>query len=907
MSPTDRPVILLAFANDRDDRARYLRNLPEEARRLRNTLAAAERAGLCQAVIRQNATVAEILDIFQQSEYRHRIAVFHYGGHAGSYELLLETPGGQPHTASAAGLAAFLGQQRGLEMAFLNGCSTQRQAQGLLDAGVPAVIATAQAIDDAAATEFAGRFYQGLAGGASLGAAFREAEAAVRTAHGDNPRNLYPADKATDAADRWPWELTLRPGADAAAGWNLPDAAGDPLFGLPPLPDLDLPPSPYRYLDWYRREDAEVFFGRGHEIRDLFERVTAPHAAPIVLLYGQTGVGKSSLLAAGLLPRLERDYVVRYLRRDQAFGLLGTLRQALGSGSAGEGLGPAWIAAEEQIGRPLVVLLDQVEEFYTRPNPELADELKAFLAGLQVAFTTTGPRPQGRLILGFRKEWLAEIEKQMAAHKLPYGAVFLDRLDRSGIIEVAGGPARSPRPRSQYGLAVEDGLPELIADGLLADAGSAVAPILQILLTKMWAEARQRNYDHPAFDRELYTVLRAEGLGLDDFLDQQLDTLRSQQPQAVDSGLALDLLAHHTTPLGTAEQQSLADLQATYAHQREALPGLVQAFQDFYLLVDPAKNQPDQPPVSRLAHDTLAPLVRKRFDESDKPGQRARRILESRTLDCGDGPACTPLDDVDLAAVEGGMAGMRAWKPAEERLVQKSRNARGWRRLQRIVARTLAVGFFLLVGILASRPIQNWILVQQAKSANPFISIANTGISMHKYEVSNHVYNLYLRSGSSASGGSRNDDELPAVNVDAEQAQQVCQWLGASIPTREQWFSVVERGYAQTECKELDPSDLSRRVNAFFDKPRHATKVTDTSFDCDVTTDGILHMMGNVQEWTMTMDPEGRWNGKDMESILSVMGGSFVVPFRSSAYTGISAQNPDMGIGFRCVITDNAQ
>lgn len=27
-----RPIILLAFANDRNDRAGYLRNLPEEAR-----------------------------------------------------------------------------------------------------------------------------------------------------------------------------------------------------------------------------------------------------------------------------------------------------------------------------------------------------------------------------------------------------------------------------------------------------------------------------------------------------------------------------------------------------------------------------------------------------------------------------------------------------------------------------------------------------------------------------------------------------------------------------------------------------------------------------------------------------------------------------------------------------------
>ena len=40
----NKPVIFLAFANDRDDRARYLRNLAEEARQVRTVLAAGRAA-----------------------------------------------------------------------------------------------------------------------------------------------------------------------------------------------------------------------------------------------------------------------------------------------------------------------------------------------------------------------------------------------------------------------------------------------------------------------------------------------------------------------------------------------------------------------------------------------------------------------------------------------------------------------------------------------------------------------------------------------------------------------------------------------------------------------------------------------------------------------------------------------
>ncbi|MGD9028633.1 MAG: CHAT domain-containing protein [Anaerolineae bacterium] len=236
-----KPVILLTFANDLDDRVRYLRHLSEEARRLRRALEDADRAGRCKMEIRQNATLDDMLGAFQG--FRNRVVIFHYGGHAGSLELLVETPDGRPARAHAAGLAAFLAQQRGLLLVFLNGCSTQPQVQGLLEAGVSAVIATAQSIDDGVATEFAGRFYQGLASGATLAEAFEEAVGAVRSAHGDNPRHLYTSEEFDeDDADtsRWPWELTVGPGAEEALEWCLPEAAEGRSAGAERGPTMEI-------------------------------------------------------------------------------------------------------------------------------------------------------------------------------------------------------------------------------------------------------------------------------------------------------------------------------------------------------------------------------------------------------------------------------------------------------------------------------------------------------------------------------------------------------------------------------------------------------------------------------------------------------------------------------------------
>lgn len=516
MASSNTPVIFLAFANDREDGVRYLRNLPEEARRLRDELEPAVNAGLCEVVERMNATTEDIFRVFQSAEYRDRVSVFHYGGHANGYSLLLESAQGAPAAADAGGLARFLGEQNELQLVFLNGCSTQRQSQGLLDAGIPTVIATSTAIDDGVATDFSSRLYRGIASGANIETAFNEATAAAQTEKSGDTRAFYFVDEETQQPEsttsRWPWDLYVAPGAQSATAWNLPESVNNPLFGLPELPALDLPPTPYRHLNWFRREDAELFFGRGSEIRDLYQKITAPKAAPVVLYYGQSGVGKSSLLSAGLLPRMESSHEVRYLRRQELDAVTGTLDLAFLPEAVDQSPPQAWLTKEAELGKPLVVVMDQLEEIFTRPNGDPLTELTDFLKTTRDIFTDMESRPQGKLILAFRKEWLAEIEDKLLEFRIPHTKVFLDRLDREGVIEVVRGPASRSRLQNQYHLQIDDDVAAIIADDLLSDSETPVAPTLQILLTRMWTAATLRDGANPRFDRELYEAMQREGI-----------------------------------------------------------------------------------------------------------------------------------------------------------------------------------------------------------------------------------------------------------------------------------------------------------------------------------------------------------------------------------------------------------
>jgi WD40 repeat protein len=67
---------------------------------------------------------------------------------------------------------------------------------------------------------------------------------------------------------------------------------------------------PYPGLLAFQAEDAAVYFGRDDDIRRLIERLNARRVqggAGIVAVLGASGSGKSSLLRAGVLPRLARD------------------------------------------------------------------------------------------------------------------------------------------------------------------------------------------------------------------------------------------------------------------------------------------------------------------------------------------------------------------------------------------------------------------------------------------------------------------------------------------------------------------------------------------------------------------------------------------------------------------------
>lgn len=204
------PVFLLAYANDRSDPERYLRNLVDEVRAIRDALED-KIAPPFRIEVRPNATLDDIIKVFDR--YEDQVKIFHYAGHADSFQLMFEQDNEHEGFASMEGFTRLLAQQKGLRFVFLNGCTTENHALSMIEAGIPAVVATSQLINDSAALMFADRFYEQIGNRKSIAKAFNDAEIKVQTAFAGERsggfRALYWGERNLDASElqRFPWNL----------------------------------------------------------------------------------------------------------------------------------------------------------------------------------------------------------------------------------------------------------------------------------------------------------------------------------------------------------------------------------------------------------------------------------------------------------------------------------------------------------------------------------------------------------------------------------------------------------------------------------------------------------------------------------------------------------------------------
>ncbi|MEV7628870.1 trypsin-like peptidase domain-containing protein [Actinoplanes sp. NPDC089786] len=428
-----------------------------------------------------------------------------------------------------------------------------------------------------------------------------------------------------------------------------------------------IPPSPYRGLQPFGPLDEAVFVGR-EEDTDHLLGVLGDHT--LALVVGPSGIGKSSLINAGVVPQWRAAGGVavavrpgpgsaRPLERFLSDIDL-ALRSATGidewnlpADAPAAGLNPVVSRRAEAAGKQVLVHLDQFEELLGGTSPEDRRKL--------VDVLLPGPHdasPAARVVVTIRADFLPMLLE------LPgQGARLRDRMIALSPMGVAALRRAVSEPARARGVAYETGLAEQIAAD--ASGGPGSLPLMEFTLAQLWQSQRGRRLtfaDYRGFGgvtgavnrhaERCYQRFRAEG--------------RAAQVKAV-------MLALVRTHGGAAE----AIGRAAPRRRFEATGLLIEELNRYRLLVvEPAlPGQEDDEPLVRLAHESLIRSWERLagWVDEDSEFQRWLATMEERIADD------ELLGDTRIGAAEHWLAERRADIPDEVvRLVERSRSA--WQR-----------------------------------------------------------------------------------------------------------------------------------------------------------------------------------------------------------------------------------
>jgi hypothetical protein len=290
-------------------------------------------------------------------------------------------------------------------------------------------------------------------------------------------------------------------------------------------------PAPYVGPVAFDEDDAPFFFGRPEEAASVSAKL---RSARLTVLYGPSGVGKSSLLRAGVVPLLREE---AHQTQDESpfavcvFGSWGDepergleeeARAALRELAGGERLPREGAALVETLrawtGRvgSLLVVLDQFEEYLLRHRDRDSEELTGF--GLELARIVTDQSLPVNVLVSIREDAWAELDRFNG--KIPVrlvNYVRLDHLDRDSAREAIEAPVFAWNRTLPPGAApyyVEGA----VVQALLANHGEASfadetggdgieTMFLQLALERLW-------HATVAEGAQVLTLARLEALGV---------------------------------------------------------------------------------------------------------------------------------------------------------------------------------------------------------------------------------------------------------------------------------------------------------------------------------------------------------------------------------------------------------
>ncbi len=376
---------------------------------------------------------------------------------------------------------------------------------------------------------------------------------------------------------------------------------------------------PFRGLIAFGVADQPFFFGREGLVEQVRERLAHQ---PFLAILGPSGSGKSSLVLAGLIPALQKQYATIAVHV-MTPGAEPVVALAVAVAQLG--------VDQEEVAQPTLLVVDQFEESFTLCTDEslrrrFFQQLLALVAPGGGTDSAKGAQPPPRVILTMRADFWGEcasyppLRDRMLAHQLLIGPMTSSELR-----------AAMEQQARTVGLRFEADLANTILDDVAGEPGAM--PLLQHGLRALWQRRYGRWLPAVAY-REMGGIKRAVA-GSAEAIYQGLFAADQERMRAL--LLRLTRLDEEALPGETrrdTRRRVVVDELIPTAEERPPIMALIQQLAAARLLVTSHNTQTDQEEVE-VAHEALIrewPRLRDWLEEDLESGRIFRQIRDAAVV-----------------------------------------------------------------------------------------------------------------------------------------------------------------------------------------------------------------------------------------------------------------------------------
>ena len=316
--------------------------------------------------------------------------------------------------------------------------------------------------------------------------------------------------------------------------------------------------SPFKFLDAYDAGDTAQFFGRDAEIETLYEKVFESN---LVLVYGASGTGKTSLIQCGLRKKFApTDWLPILIRRRTVItqSLLSAVRRYQKTPV------PEESPIQQQIRsvyldhyKPIYFIFDQFEELFIlgKNTNEQNEEAEAFFTLLKDLLTI---QVECKFLLVIREEYIAHLsDYENIIPTLFDNRIRIELMNQARIKDVISGTLNYHKIELEQ---ADKNLPMLISKLRKHNRDGIPLTTIQLLLDRLWdAVVKKGNTEKITFTSELISAIQMEDV-MGDYLENQVKMIETELGPGK-SGVPLDILYALVSDDGTKRSLDVAEIQ----------------------------------------------------------------------------------------------------------------------------------------------------------------------------------------------------------------------------------------------------------------------------------------------------------------------------------------------------------